>query len=104
MSAPSTGTVIVAVEQLRADARSWSQAAAEHATIASWIAAASLERLEFGPIGHLQDDFERARAVIEQMIIDGGRAAATVSKTLSAAADAYMRDEVANVHAAEHIW
>jgi len=104
MSAPSTGTVIVAVGQLRADARSWSQAASEHATIASWLAAASLAQLEFGPIGRLQHDFEQARVVMEHMVADGGRAAATVSRTLTVAADAYLLDEVENVHAARHIW
>jgi len=83
MSAPSTGTVIVAVGQLRADARSWSQAAAEHATIASWLAGASLAQLEFGPIRRLQHDFEAARVVMEHLVADGGRAAATVSRTLT---------------------
>jgi len=104
MSAPSMGTVVVAVGDLRADARSWSEAADEHATLASWLAAASMARLEFGPIGHLQDDFERARVVMEQLVTEGGRAATTVSQTLSAAADAYLLDEVENLHAIERIW
>lgn len=103
-SPPSTGTVIVAVGQLLADARSWSLAATEHATVASWLAAASLDRVEFGPIGRLQDDFDQARLLVERMVADGGRAAATVSRTLECAADAYLLDEVENVHAARHIW
>lgn len=104
MSAPSAGTVIVAVGQLRADADSWSEAAQGHAAVATWLAGASLDRLEFGPVRRFQDDFERARVLLERMVADGGRAAATVSLTLTAAADAYLLDEIENVHAAEQIW
>lgn len=104
MSAPSTGTVIVAVGQLRADARSWSDAADQHARIAGWLAQASLEQLEFGPIGRLQAHFEAARLQLQRIVADGGLAAATVSHTLTAAADAYQLDEIENVHALEQIW
>lgn len=104
MSAPSTGTVIVAVGQLRADARSWSKAAYEHATIADWLVGASFERLEFGAIRQLQDDFEAARARLEHIVASGGLAAAAVSLTLTAAADAYLQDEIENVHAVRRIW
>lgn len=104
MSAPSTGTVIVAVGALRADARSWSRAADEHATVAGWLGGASFERLEFGPIEQLQDDFEKARVQMARIVADGGRAAATVSLTLTAAADAYLMDEIENVHATKRIW
>jgi hypothetical protein len=104
MSAPSTATVVVAVGQLRADADSWSQAADEHAAVARWLSGASLARLEFGPIRRLQDDFESARVQMQRIVADGGSAAATISITLAAAAAAYLRDEIENVHAAEQIW
>jgi len=104
MSAPSTHTVVVAVGQLRADARIWSHASAEHAAVALWLSDASFSRLEFGPVQRLQDDFERARLLMQRIVADGGRAATTVSLTLAAAADAYMVDEFEHVHAAEQIW
>jgi hypothetical protein len=104
MSAPARGTVIVAVGQLRADARSWSEAADEHAMTAGWLTQASLQPLEFGPIGRLRDHFETARVQLERIVADGGLAAATVSRTLTAAADAYLLDELENVHAIEQIW
>lgn len=104
MSAPSTGTVVVAVGQLRADADSWSHAAAEHATIAGWLAGAALAQLEFGPIGRLRADFEAARVQMERTVAAGGIAAATIAATITDAADAYLRDEIKNLHAAEQIW
>jgi hypothetical protein len=104
MSAPSTTTVVVAVGELRADARRWSQAAGEHAALAGWMSSSSFPRLEFGPIARLQDDFERARVLMEVAVTNGGRAAETVSLTLSAAAAAYLMDEIENVHALEQIW
>jgi hypothetical protein len=104
MTAPSTGSVIVAVGQLRADADSWSRAAEEHAAVATWLSGASFARLDFGPIRRLQDDFESARAQMERIVADGGSAAATMSVTLAAAATAYLLDEIENVHAVEQIW
>jgi hypothetical protein len=94
----------VAVGQLQADALSWSRAAAEDARIASWLAIASFEQLEFAPIHQLQADFEKARVQMERIVVGGGLAAATVSRTLTAAADAYLLDEIENVHAAVQIW
>jgi hypothetical protein len=104
MSAPSTGTVVVAVDDLRADAKSWSQAADAHAAVVAWMTAAAFDRIEFGPVQRLQDDFERARALLMAAVSDGGRAATTISRALEVAADAYLLDELENVHAAKQIW
>jgi hypothetical protein len=104
MSAPAAGAVVVAVGQLRADADRWSAAARRQAAAATWLSGASFTRLEFGPVQRLQDDFERARAQMERIVADGSRAATTVSRTLTAVADAYQRDEAENLHALAQIW